>query len=277
MLADKQWKGLGWQHPMWEMLRYYLSLRHISPVKQRLLRDEWLSYLAETQTMSVGDALLKVDDDAITALVAYIHYRPELVENAFALLREEEEALDFCTTQGFSVAKTTTQLAGHHQSSKSLIAAVSSIATRVCEQKGVSLDPNPQRRCVWCTDQHLHVTARNLDGSIPSLANPWIIWEIKEYWGKTSGGSKMSDAVYECNLVGRELRDFEAQAGLKIDHIVFVDGKTQWKSRVSDLARFIDLLNQGLIDALFFGKEVESSWDPHLSTLLDKKLRDTAP
>jgi hypothetical protein len=62
----------------------------------------------------------------------------------------------------------------------------------------------------------LHVSARNLDGAIPSLANPYLVWEIKEYWGKTKGGSKMSDAVYECHLVGLELRDFETRGGLTV-------------------------------------------------------------
>jgi hypothetical protein len=116
----------------------------------------------------------------------------------------------------------------------------------------------------------LHVTARNLDGAIPSLANPTIIWEIKEYWGKTSGGSKMSDAVYECHLVGRKLRDFEESAGISVAHIVFIDGKEQWSSRQSDLKRFVDLFHQGLIDYLFVGKDVEADWEPTLERLLDE-------
>ena len=55
-----------------------------------------------------------------------------------------------------------------------------------------------------------------------------MVWEIKEYWGKTKGGSKMSDAVYECALVGLELRDFEERTGApRVQHVVFVDGKDQ--------------------------------------------------
>ena len=101
------------------------------------------------------------------------------------------------------------------------------------------------------------------------LANPGIIWEIKEYWGKTSGGSKMSDAVYECHLVGMEIRHFEEKARCKINHVVFVDGKDQWAVRQSDLNRFIDLLNQGLIDYLFVGKAIETEWEPTLTSLLN--------
>ena len=130
------------------------------------------------------------------------------------------------------------------------------------------MEANPQRRCVWCVKNGLHVTARNLDGAIPSLANPTIIWEIKEYWGKTKGGSKMSDAVYECNLVGRELREFEERTGISVAHVVFVDGKEQWSARKSDLARFIDLSHQGIIDYLFVGKEIELQWEKTLLRLL---------
>jgi hypothetical protein len=49
---------------------------------------------------------------------------------------------------------------------------------------------------------------------------------------------------------------------------VFIDGKVQWSFRKSDLYRFIDLLNQGIIDLLFIGKEVESEWESTLTGLL---------
>jgi len=79
----------------------------------------------------------------------------------------------------------------------------------------------------------------------------------------------MSDAVYECNLVGRELREFEDRTGFRVVHLVFVDGKSQWTARQSDFKRFIDLLNQGLIDHLIVGKEVEADWPTLLSSILE--------
>ena len=78
----------------------------------------------------------------------------------------------------------------------------------------------------------------------------------------------MSDALYECNLVGREMREFEERSGAKIMHVVFLDGKDQWSTRQSDLKRFIDLFHQGIIDHLFIGKEVETEWEPLLSAVL---------
>jgi hypothetical protein len=138
---------------------------------------------------------------------------------------------------------------------------VSYIAGEHRRSRGLRVDVAPTRRCVWLEGNHLHVTARNIDGAIPSLESPEAIWEIKEYWGKTKGGSKMSDAVYECALVGRELREFEERISAPhVLHIAFVDGKEQWSHRVSDLRRFIDLFHQGIIDHLMVGRDVETEW-----------------
>jgi hypothetical protein len=119
-------------------------------------------------------------------------------------------------------------------------------------------------------NRKLHVTARNLDGAIPALLSPIVVWEIKEYWGSTKGGSKMSDALYECLLVGRELREFEETSKTRVAHVVFLDGQEQWGHRESDLRRFIDLFHQGVIDHLVIGKEVEKDWAALLDGLLPK-------
>jgi hypothetical protein len=169
----------------------------------------------------------------------YLDEREENYQQAFATLRSKDEALAYCEGLKLQVKMTTTKLEGWTDSPKAMIAAVTNIAKLACEKKGVSLVENPQRRCVWLQDNNLHVSGRNLDGAIPALYRPELVWEIKEYWGGgkgKAGGSKMSDAVYECNLVGRELREFEDRTGHPhINHIVFLDGKSQWGARDSDL------------------------------------------
>ena len=201
-----------------------------------------------------------LDSHLIGLLEDYAHDSAALLEVALRSLRSEKDALDFCRKKKFPVGSTKTRNLSHHQSSKALIATVSGIARKACFEAGIEVNLDPQRRAIWFTDNGLHVSARNLDGAIPSLENPSAVWEIKEYWGKTSGGSKMSDAVYECHLVGMELRMFEAKSGISIEHIVFVDGKEQWNFRKSDLLRFIDLHQQGFIDHLIIGREVETDW-----------------
>lgn len=198
----------------------------------------------------------------------YLGHRDSDFETATNLLRSEEEALAYCERIGVEVTTTRTRSQDHHQSSAAMVAAVSYIAGEYCLSRGLTFSKSPQRRCVWLVDNQLHVTARNLDGAIPSLDSPEIVWEIKEYWGKTKGGSKMSDAVYECALVGRELREFEERSGAsRVLHVVFLDGKTQWSHRQSDLKRFIDLFNQGLIDHLLVGRDVENDWEELLRSV----------
>lgn len=264
MIAKETWKNLGWRHEVWDLLRFYHSLRAPSE------RKNWLIELETNHSMDVDRTHhLPINPQSVSLLVEYLPGRQTELDRAFSLLRTEAEAMSYCKVLKCAIGKTTTQNIGHHQSSKALVASVSTIAGKICKKKRLTLVSDPQRRCVWCTDQGFHVSARNLDGAIPTLINPSVVWEIKEYWGKTSGGSKMSDAVYECQLVGRELREFEEKSGMRIAHVVFLDGRDQWTSRKSDLMRFIDLLNQGLIDCLFIGKEVETLWAPTLQLLLD--------
>ncbi len=261
-LEIEAWRKLGWKNPFWELLRFYCSLRG----------TEQKAFLLELSTAKKSDSrwwdLLNISDDAAKLIVKYGSHREQLLKRALDSLRTEEQAKAYCKSESIEWEITKTKSKDHHQSSKTLIATVGTIAQRVCVNFKETVDGNPQRRCVWCIDNHLHVTARNLDGAIPALRDPYIVWEIKEYWGKTSGGSKMSDAVYECHLVGREIREFEEKSKHKISHIVFLDGKDQWNARKSDLARFIDLHNQGLIDHLFIGKSVEDEWEPTLTKLL---------
>lgn len=197
-------------------------------------------------------------------MASYISYRDEALAHVVAVLRTEERANQFCQEQGVSVGVTATQSADHHQSTKPMVAAVGHIAKKVALEHQLNVDISPQASCVWMEEDRLTVTARTLDGAIPGLENPSIVWEIKEYWGKTRGGSKMSDAVYECMLVGMELRLFEEETGQRVMHAALIDGQVQWGHRLSDLRRFIDILNQGLLDVLIVGSEVETEWESFL-------------
>ncbi|MEW8049684.1 MAG: hypothetical protein AB2801_09730 [Candidatus Thiodiazotropha endolucinida] len=256
------WSELSWRHPVWELVRYFRALRG-EKSKQLFLKE-----LSGNKTLSLDHKTLPIQNEVIDLLFQYLDLEGELFQVAASDLRTEEDALAYCERSGFSVGKTKTQSKDHHQSSKAMIASVTGIAQKVCQEKGLEFDPDPQNRCVWLNDESLHITSRNLDGAIPGLANPIVIWEIKEYWGKTKGGSKMSDAVYECQLVGRELREYEEKCGISVIHAVFLDGKEQWSHRKSDLRRFIDLTYQGLVDHLIIGSQVEDEWE----ALLNKNI-----
>jgi len=261
LLNIKEWQKIGWRHNVWELVRYYHSIRS-KP-------DDWLKNLSSSGSELAK--LLQISKDDLEILNSYIQYRKKSLKEGLDLLRTEEEAIAFCKSEGFKWGITKTKSKDHHQATKTLIATVAGVAQPICDEYGVSLNPNPSARCIWRVGNLLHVCARNLDGAIPDLADPFVVWEIKEYWGKTGGGSKMSDAVYECQLVGREIREFEAKAKIKINHFAFVDGKEQWGSRKSDLLRLIDLTSQGLLDDIFIGADVEKRFGKVLTETLNKR------
>ena len=266
MKADTKWTELGWRHPIWNVIRFYLSITGSKNQKA------WIDHLKEQKEIQITDReSLPIPSSVIDLLFEYLQEREKMFNTAYSNLRDEENAIAFCSRNNVQVGKTATKNQDHHQASKAMICAVSFIANKVCSNKGISIDDDPQKRCAWCKNNELHVTARNLDGAVPGLINPYAIWEIKEYWGKTKGGSKMSDAVYECQLVGHELLDYSSRANHNVQHIVFLDGKEQWGHRKSDLKRFLDLLNQGLVDHLIIGQEIEEIWEPLLEEIIDSQ------
>ena len=86
----------------------------------------------------------------------------------------------------------------------------------------------------------------------------------EEYYGTTTFGSRVADGIYETILDGYEIN----QSPSKIKHFLFVDDKfTWWKLGKSYLCRMIDILNMGLVDEIFFGKEVTNEWPKTLESI----------
>lgn len=252
-VRDK-YRRLGWRSEHWEYVRLYRSLRGNAATT-------WRRQMLSTGKIIIGDSFtFPLEGEAPRFLDEYLTDVEADAAAAHLALRTEPEAVAACKTIGVEVARTATRNQDHHQSSKALVAEVSGHVQAFAQANGLSVETDPQRRGVWANAHGFHVTARNLDGALPGLLNPLAVWEIKEYWGITAGGSKMSDAVYECQLVGRELREFSDRTGTKIVHLVFLDGRDQWNKRRSDLVRFIDLFHQGLIDHLIIGHQTTTEW-----------------
>ena len=103
--------------------------------------------------------------------------------------------------------------------------------------------------------------SRWMDGAYPSINNPLAIWEVKEYYGTTTFGSRIADGVYETMLDGLELLDLEKDTGKKLLHYLIVDDYfTWWECGRSYLCRIIDILHMGLVDEVLFGREAVSRW-----------------
>jgi hypothetical protein len=127
---------------------------------------------------------------------------------------------------------------------------------------GKQFDDNP-RGLVSITRKGtlLRTFSRWMDGAYPSRVDPVAIWEVKEYYGTTTFGSRVADGVYETMLDGEECAELEAKEGLKVLHYLIVDDKfTWWDCGRSYLCRIVDALHTGLIDEVLFGREVLKRW-----------------
>lgn len=68
--------------------------------------------------------------------------------------------------------------------------------------QGKFFDDNPKKLCL-ITDANnklIKTMSRWVDGAYPDNLNPKAIWEIKEYYGTTTFGSRVADGVYEISL-----------------------------------------------------------------------------
>ena len=130
-------------------------------------------------------------------------------------------------------------------------------------------DPNKFLCVVNQENRIVGAASRRMDGAYPDLNSPKIVWEIKDYYGTTSFGSRVADGVYESQLDGYELQRFEEFTGQRIHHVLIVDDHyTWWTMGRSYLCRLIDILNEGLVDEIIFGREVLTRWPELLRSIL---------
>lgn len=101
---------------------------------------------------------------------------------------------------------------------------------------------------------------RWMDGAYPDVNHPVAAWEIKEYYGTKTFGSRVADGVYETALDGYELNEL-LEEGVEVEHHLFLDDRfTWWECGRSYLCRIVDMLHMGLLDQAFFGREAISKW-----------------
>ena len=111
--------------------------------------------------------------------------------------------------------------------------------------------------------------SRWMDGVYPDVENPLVVWEIKEYYGTTTFGSRVADGVYETQLDGYEILEAQKYSEKRILHYLFVDDRfTWWDKGKSYLCRIVDMMHMGLVDEAIFGREVITRWPKILKKLL---------
>jgi len=127
---------------------------------------------------------------------------------------------------------------------------------------GVAFDDNPRGLTVITSaGKPLRTLSRWMDGAYPSINNPKAIWEVKEYYGTTTFGSRVADGVYETMLDGEELGELRVSERIHVLHYLVIDDYfTWWDCGRSYLCRIVDMLHMGLVDEVLVGREVLTRW-----------------
>ena len=124
-----------------------------------------------------------------------------------------------------------------------------------------AFNANPRGPLTFARDgMPLRTLFRWMDGAYPDVNHPNATWEVKEYYGTKTFGSRVADGVYETALDGYELNDLRAE-NVEVEHYLMLDDRfTWWKCGKSYLCRIVDMLHAGLLDGAYFGREVVTEW-----------------
>ena len=125
---------------------------------------------------------------------------------------------------------------------------------------------------IWDNDGRIiGASSRRFDGAYPSIKNPKLVWEIKEYYYATRFGSRVADGVYETQLDGFEFKELYERTGKKVYHVLFIDAyRTWWTQGKSYLCRLVDAMNSGVVDEVIVGREVLTRWPELLRSIIKK-------
>jgi len=201
----------------------------------------------------------------LTGLVAYLNYRAAALEEAVRprLMNREQAQSEFERLKGELDPQCALPM-NKQKGKKRHEAYLTCIVNMLTEHAlgGCYFDDDPRRLITVQRDGRILSTlSRRLDGAYPSTTNPVALWEVKEYYGTTTFGSRIADGVYETALDGHELAGLRAREGVHVLHYLMVDDYyTWWDCGRSYLCRIVDMLHEGLLDEVLFGREVIGRW-----------------
>lgn len=204
-------------------------------------------------------------------LLSYLNYRAELLESQVepALMNREqarrhfESLRDKLDPQCVLPMNRQTGEKRHHN-------FLTCIVNMLTEQQlgGVHFDSDPHKlTAITANNKPVRTLSRRMDGAYPGISNPVAVWELKGYYGTTSFGSRIADAVYETELDGLQLAELEEHEGIRVRHYFIADGhRAWWGDGRSYLCRLVDLLHMGLVNEILFGRQALTGWPEIVST-----------
>lgn len=205
------------------------------------------------------------EEKYIDLIVSYLNYRSRILENEIEknlMSRDDAKGifLDLKRT-----LKPKCKLPMNKQRGKkkhyAYLTCIVNMLTEATLKKDV-FDQDPHSLTIITRDKiPLRTFTRRFDGAYPTIINPLAIWEIKEYYGTTTFGSRVADGIYESILDGQELFELKENEGIEVLHYLIVDDHfTWWVKGKSYLCRIIDMLHMGYINEAVFGKEILTRW-----------------
>ncbi len=230
-------------------------------------------HLTDVAVAALNKNNIVIEQRLLQEVIGYLNWRASILNNRISKLfmNREQAAAEFQTL--YNRIKPTKPLPMNKQKGEKrhpayLASMVGMIAESVVGPDGFIDDA---RKLSIVTSDHTleEIFSRRFDGAIPNTENPRAVWEIKEYYGTTTFGSRVADGVYETLLDGYEIEGVRSRMGRNIQHFLFIDDRyTWWDCGKSYLCRMIDMLHTGHVDEIFFGREVVTDWEGRIRSLL---------
>jgi hypothetical protein len=199
----------------------------------------------QLRTYSVSEALtalkelhLSTDNELLGEVITYLNWRADALNNRVAhlFMTRDEAAAEF--QKIYDKTKPTKPLPMNKQKGEKRHPAyhasmVAMIAESVVGPSGFVDDA---RKLSIVTSDHTleEIFSRRFDGALPDTENPRAVWEIKEYYGTTTFGSRVADGIYETLLDGYEIDGVRSRMGRTIAHFLFIDDRFTHMSNKED-------------------------------------------
>lgn len=266
MRADPQF--LGKSPRFWAYAKFISELLGYSDRKTKQLR----TYDVATAKAKMIECGLKPDDAVLTEAIDYLNWRTTYLNTHVSgcFMNRSEAKSEFEKLK----AKLKPTRAASMNKQKGEKRHEAYLANIVSMQAEAVLGPtgyiDDARRLAYISENGSleEIFSRRFDGAIPNTENPKAVWEIKEYYGTTTFGSRVADGVYETLLDGYEIEGVRTRMQRDVQHFLFIDDKfTWWDCGRSYLCRMIDMLHTKHVDEIFFGRQVLTDWTPRLQAL----------
>lgn len=268
MLANKIYSGLPkhfWAHV--KFLSGFLGYSERGTGKLKTYTQDEIIDAMRKKELDTSHLLEKLSDGRvyIEVLIEYLNYRSRVIEQYVEpnLMTREDAKKIF--EEIFNQIKPKCKLPMNKQKGdKRHYAYLTGIVNMLTEKtlESCNFEDDPQTLTVATLNKRpLRTFTRRFDGVYPSGSNPVAVWEVKEYYGTTTFGSRVADGIYETMLDGQELLELRESEKMHIHHYLIVDDRyTWWNLGKSYLCRIVDMLHEGYLDEALFGKEVVTRW-----------------